>query len=215
MIRPKPELANVCPGAAVQSQSVDEFKRKVLNSILLDITAALPRSILLPFSGDAGIDETTSLSDAYTRLKMLVVQKRQYYGYACVLCGWIELVDLITGDSPYIGNTWTAESASSMAIFSLRASKTAMNALVEFLVQTPYIGPDGSLKDELFGQLRGVTEDKLHMTPDQKQKTYRAAMMLGPLKLLHTLFDGNKVSFTVVKPFMNAILWNPGSPLLI
>jgi hypothetical protein len=215
IIRPKAEASNFCPGAAIQLPAIDEAKRTVLNSILLDVTTVVPRSIILPSPREAGIYETSSLSETSTLLRELVVEKRMLNGYACVLCGWIQLADLITGDSPYIGNTWNAESASSMAIFSLLSSKAAMNALVEFLVQTPYIGHEGNLMDEFFSELAGINEDVLHMTPDQKQKGYIAAMTLGPLKLLHSILESKKVSHIIAKPFMNALLRIPGSPLLI
>jgi hypothetical protein len=215
IIRPKAEASNFCPGVAIQLSTIEEAKRTVLNSIVLDVITVVPRSIILPSPGEAGIYETLSLSETSTLLKEVVVEKRKQNGFACVLCGWIQLADLITGDSPYIGNTWTAESASSMAIFSLLSSKAAMNSLVEFLVQTPYIGHEGNLMDEFFSELAGINEDVLHMTPDQKQKGYIAAMTLGPLKVLHSILESKKVSHIVAKPFMNALLRIPGSPLLI
>lgn len=214
-IRPKAEAGNFCPGAAIQLPTIEEAERMILNSILLDVTTVVPRSIILPSPREAGSYETFSLSETSALLRDLVVGKRKYNGYACVLCGWIELADLITGDSSYIGNTWNAESASSMAVFSLLSSMAAMSALVEFLVQTPYIGNEGHLMDEFFKELAGVNEDVLHMTPDQKQKSYIAAMTLGPMKLLHSILDSKKVSSMVAKPFVNALLRIPGSPLLI
>jgi hypothetical protein len=214
-IRPKAEASNFCLGAAIQLPTIEEAKRMILNSILLDVTTVVPRSIILPSPTEAGSYESFSLSETSALLRDLVVGKRKHNGYACVLCGWIELADLITGDSSYIGNTWDAKSASSMAIFSLLSSMAAMSALVEFLVQTPYIGSEDHLMDEFFRELAGVNEDVLHMTPDQKQKSYIAAMTLGPMKLLHSILDSKKVSSMVAKPFVNALLRIPGSPLLI
>ena len=93
-----------------------------------------------------GIDDRISLADATERIWSFAVENRQENGYACVLSAWIELRDFVRGDSRHDGPD-LGGNAVAMAAFSLLASNAALNALVEFIVQTPFIGPPGAAMD--------------------------------------------------------------------
>jgi len=220
IIRPKVEQANIFAVGAVHVPCEDH-KRKILTSILQDVTSALPLCIAVPQDmDDDGIHEKTSIADAQTRIKMFAVEKRQKNGYACVLSGWIELSSLIKGDSSFTGPSWGKESACTMSFFSWMASKAAMNALIEFLVQTPYIGPMPSSASNAFLQeLCGINDEKLYLTTDQTHKAYIASMMCGPLSLLHMACCGNNLQQQfhqiLQKPFLTALKQHHGAPLLL
>ena len=218
--RTKVERANIFAEGAVHVVC-EEHKRKILTSILLDVTSPLPLCIAVPQdTDDDGIHEKISIADAQTRIKLFAVEKRQKNGYACVLSGWIELSSLIKGDSSFTGPIWGKESACTMSFFSWMASKAAMNALVEFLVQTPYIGPMPSSASNAFLQeLCGINDDQLYLTPDQTHKAYIASMLCGPLSLLQMACCGNHIPkhfhSIVQKPFLTALKQHHGAPLLL
>lgn len=170
-------------------QSRSQIKAFV-DLMLMDCSTIYP-SVIPVFFDTHQLDDGLPMPQCLEAMRIFYdnasIKDIKYCSLPRVLNAWIKLLDIVVGQDislkmkPKKGDIKIFDSL----VFMVLSSKPTLDFLVDFLVRTPYIGPQGRLMDTFHKE--NTLPNNATLTPDQTHKCYIASMLLGPLRLLYVV----------------------------